>query len=58
MRCPTWRPCAHAAPAVRAARRDVAVKDYYWETEPDQEHISYNFDIRKVRPPSNVAHAV
>ncbi|GAB4816679.1 hypothetical protein N2152v2_003725 [Parachlorella kessleri] len=29
--------------------RDVAVKDFHWETEPDQEHMAFNFDVRKGR---------
>lgn len=28
--------------------REIAVKDYYWETEPDQEHCAWNFDVNKV----------
>ncbi len=24
------------------------MKNFYWETEPDQEHMAYNFDIAKV----------
>lgn len=29
--------------------RDLAVSDYAWQAEPDQQHMSYNFDVRKVR---------
>ncbi|KAL4419772.1 hypothetical protein ABPG75_006870 [Micractinium tetrahymenae] len=29
--------------------RDIAVRDFYWQTEPDQEHFASNFDIRKGR---------
>ena len=27
--------------------RDVAVEHFFWETEPDLEHVSFNFDVRK-----------
>jgi len=27
--------------------RDVAVENFYWETEPDVEHVSFNFDVRQ-----------
>jgi hypothetical protein len=29
--------------------RDIAVNEFYWETEPDLEHVASNFDVRKVR---------
>lgn len=27
--------------------RTIAVEDFYWETLPDEEHMSFNFDVRK-----------
>ena len=28
--------------------RGIALDNFYWQTEPNQEHMAYNFDIRKV----------
>lgn len=29
--------------------RDIAVNDFYWETEPANDHLNYNFDMSKGR---------
>ena len=36
-------------PASAGFWRDIAVRDFHWHVEPDQEHFSSNFDLRKAR---------
>lgn len=26
--------------------REIAIKDFYWETPPAEDHLSFNFDVR------------
>ena len=52
----TPRPRSHAPSRTRPTRawqdpngfwRDIAVKEYAWQTEPAQHHYTANFDVRK-----------
>lgn len=46
---PCWPPSRIHLPASAGFWRDIAVRDFHWRVDPDQEHFSSNFDLRKVR---------
>ena len=45
--CPADFHCS--TPCVQGFWRELALQEFQWQREPDQEHAAWNFDMRKVR---------